>query len=314
MRVKNTWRLFGLIMIIIGIQACNKETPDPENPFNKNTNGNITDLIDTVGASSLLGLHRNIFSTRCAVPGCHDGNFEPDFRTVQSTFSTLVYAPITKNNLANTFTYRVVPGDTNLSVLYERITNCCFVNTDDRMPQDNIGTALPESDIRNIATWILNGAQNVSGEIVTRPDLEPVLSYYVAVNTTFDIEYSTEANRVDSVIYNSFYIPNGTPSFYMGVLVEDDNTPLANMQVNTLLLSSNKDDFSGAIPFTATYINVQGQDPIWLTSVNTSNLIPGTIYYMRYRVNDGQHSNNTEFPENTSIEFYKSYWSFIIQP
>jgi hypothetical protein len=188
------------------------------------------------------------------------------------------------------------------------------VNADDRMPQDNIGTGLPASDIRNIATWIMNGAQNVSGEIVTRPDLEPFLSYYVAVNTTFDVEYSIEANRVDSIIYNSFYIPSGTSNFYMGVLVEDDNTPLANMQVNTLLISTNKDDFSGAVPFTATYITVQGQDPIWLTSVNTSNLIPGTIYYMRYRVNDGQHTNNTEFPENSSNEFYKSYWSFIIQP
>ena len=314
MRVKNTWRLFVVVMIIIGIQACNKETPEPENPFDTIQDSNNTGVIDTVSASSLLGLHRNIFSTRCAVPGCHDGNFEPDFRTVQSTFSTLVYAPINKNNLNNTFTYRVVPGDTNLSVLYERITNCCFVNTDDRMPQDNIGTGLPASDIRNIATWIVNGAPNVSGQIVSRPDLEPSLSYYVAVNTTFDVEYSIEANRVDSVIYNAFYIPNGTPNFYMGVLVEDDNTPLANMEVNTLLLSTNKDDFSVAIPFTATYINVQGQDPIWLTSVNTSNLIPGTIYYMRYRVNDGQHTNNTEFPENTSNEFYKSYWSFIIQP
>lgn len=314
MRLKNHIIIVVLGILLVFINACNKESLDPENPFDTIQDSNNTNATDTVSKASLLGLHRNIFSTRCAVPGCHDGNFEPDFRTVQSTFSTLVYAPITKNNIANTFTYRVVPGDTNLSVLYERITNCCFVNSDDRMPQDNIGTGLPASDISNIATWILNGAQNVSGEIVSRPDLEPVLSYYVAANTTFNVEYSIEANRVDSLIYNSFYIPNGTLSFYMGVLVEDDNTPLANMQVNTLMLSTNKDDFSGAIPFTATYINVLGQDPIWLTSVNTSNLIPGTIYYMRYRVNDGQHSNNTEFPENTSNEFYKSYWSFIIQP
>lgn len=311
---KNLLIFVILWILLVVINACNKETSDPENPFDTVQDLNNTIAGDTVSKTSLLGLHRNIFSTRCAVPGCHDGNFEPDFRTVQSTFSTLVYAPINKNNIANSFTYRVVPGDTNLSVLYERITNCCFVNTDDRMPQDNIGTGLPASDIRNIATWIVNGAPNVSGQIVSRPDLEPSLSYYVAVNTTFDVEYSIEANRVDSLIYNAFYIPNGTPNFYMGVLVEDDNTPLANMEVNTLLLSTNKDDFSGAIPFTATYINVQGQDPIWLTSVNTSNLIPGTIYYMRYRVNDGQHTNNTEFPENTSNEFYKSYWSFIIQP
>ena len=202
---KNRLIIVVLGILLVVINACNKETPDPENPFDTIQDSNNTNTTDTVNKTSLLGLHRNIFSTKCAVPGCHDGNFEPDFRTVQSTFSTLVYAPITKNNIANSFTYRVVPGDTNLSVLYERITNCCFVNTDDRMPQDNIGTGLPTSDIRNIATWILNGAQNVSGEIVTRPDLEPALSYYVAINTTFNVEYSIETNRVDSLIYNSFY-------------------------------------------------------------------------------------------------------------
>jgi len=48
--------------------------------------------------------------------------------------------------------------------------------------------------------------------------------------------------------------------------------------------------------------------------VQLAGLTPGVHYYMRYYTNDGQHANNTEFPNNTSVDAYKTYWSFIIQP
>jgi hypothetical protein len=65
---------------------------------------------------------------------------------------------------------------------------------------------------------------------------------------------------------------------------------------------------------TAIFFNIPGQDPIWLVTVPTSGLTAGNQYYMRYYVNDGHHAQNTEFPETTSNPFYKSYWSFILQP
>ena len=137
-------------ILVFTITSCKKDEVVPENPFDKIDYGDDTPNPDTLNSITLAGLHRNLFVTKCAVPGCHDGNFEPDFRTVQSSYSTLVYAPIIKNNDANEFTYRVIPYDTANSVLYERITNCCFVNADDRMPQDNIGTGLPQADIDKV--------------------------------------------------------------------------------------------------------------------------------------------------------------------
>jgi hypothetical protein len=303
----------GLVGLMV-VPSCSKEIEEPANPYEAVDYGTKTTPVDTVDPASLVGLHRNLFVTKCAVPGCHDGVFEPDFRTVQSTFSTLVYAPITKNNATNDFTYRVIPGDTNLSVLYERITNCCFVNDDDRMPQDNIGTGLPASDIQHVRQWIMQGAKNADGQAAVRPDLEPFLQYYAAVNTTFDVEFSVANNRVDSLIYNPFFIPTGTSNFYMAILVEDDITPLGSLTFNKLYLSTDRNDFSAAQSFTASFINIPGQDPLWLANVSTLNLTPGVIYYMRYYVNDGHHAANTEFPKNSSNELYKSYWSFIIQP
>jgi len=310
---KSIFYLLSLSAITITIvSACVKDEPAPENPFNKIDYGQDTVAADTVNPASLLGLHRNIFSVRCAIPGCHDGNFEPDFRTVQSSYSTLVYAPVIKNNDANAFSFRVIPGNPAMSVLHERITNCCFVNEDDRMPQDNIGVPLQQNLIDNVTTWIQDGAKNYYGETANRPDLEPLFAYYVAVNTTFDVEYSAINNRVDSVIYNPFIIPTGTENFYLATFVEDDITEIADMQFNKLFISTSIDDFSAAMELSAVFI--PGADPLWLVSVPANTLTPGQIYYMRYYANDGTHTENTEFPKDESVEFYKTYWSFIIQP
>ena len=188
------------------------------------------------------------------------------------------------------------------------------MNEDDRMPQDNIGTGLPASDIQHVGQWIMNGAKNASGVTPSRPDLEPLIQYYIAVNSTFNVEFSGENNRVDSVIYNSFYVPSGTTNFYMAVPVTDDITPLSEMLVNKLYLSTSVDDFSAAQIVQATYFDIPGQGPIWIANVSTTGITPGTIYYMRYGVNDGHHVNNTVFPEDASNAYYKSYWSFILQP
>jgi len=304
----------SILGIALGFATCKKDVIEPDNPYDKVNYGTNNPPSDTVNAASITGLHRNVFLPKCAVPGCHDGNFEPDFRTVQSTYSTLVYADITKNNVNEDFKFRVVPNDTANSVLYERVTNCCFVNQDDRMPQDNIGTGLPQADINNIKSWIMNGALSIEGEVPVRPDLQPVLALYVAVNTDFNIEYTLMENRVDSVIFNAWKLPVGASSFYLAAIFEDDNTPLSQMQVNTLKISTSLDDFSNAQSFVANYINIPGQDPIWLTTVDASSFVEGQTYYMRYYVNDGQHSENVEFPVNSSIIQYKTYWSFIVTP
>ena len=167
----------------------------PFNPYNGVNYGDTTLVIDTVSATSFVRLHRDVLGPSCNVMGCHDGSFEPDFRTVQSSYNSLVYHPIIKNNFAGEFTYRVVPGDTALSVLHERLTNCCFVNQNDRMPQDNIGNSLSQEDLEKVANWILAGAKDITGAIPNEPNSLPNIKYYFVANSTYDSTYSE--NRVE---------------------------------------------------------------------------------------------------------------------
>lgn len=305
-----------LLCVVCFFATCKKketETP-PVNPFASIDYGSV--LTDTApDPNSLLGIHKNILQPRCAVPGCHDGNFEPDFRTPQSSFATLVYQPVTKNNSGNTFVYRVVPFDHAKSVFYERITNCCFVNQNDRMPQDNIGVPLPDASVQAIKNWIDGGAKNMFGTVPSYPNLEPTITPYFAVvdAATYQTNYAVQGNRIDSIAYNSFLLPDSTNVIF-AFLVKDDSTAYQQLQVNQLRLSFDPDDFSSATSYTAQYIHVPppNENDFFGVTINTANLPHNQTVYMKYFVNDGDHTNNTKFPTDNLPIQYKTYWSFYI--
>ena len=195
---KLLFSVFALsIALFVFLNSCKKEeTPQlPANPFENIDYGSTSAPIPP-DPNSLVGIHTNILQPKCAIPGCHDGNFEPDFRTPQSAFSTLVYHPVVKNNATESFKFRVVPFKSAESVFYERITNCCFVNQDDRMPQDNIGVPLPDSDIAAIKAWIDNGAKDIGGNVPSYPNLEPIINpvFFVLDQATYKINYTDEKN------------------------------------------------------------------------------------------------------------------------
>jgi hypothetical protein len=240
--------------------------------------------------------------------GCHDGSFEPDFRTVESAYNTLVYHTIIKNNLAEDFTYRVVPGDTALSVLHERLTNCCFVNTNDRMPQDNIGNALPEADLDAVTAWILEGAKDITGAIPNEPNNLPNVQYFLVSNATYDSIYSE--NRIGGLFYNPFLMPNNEQVNFI-FRVNDDQTLAKDMLLNQLSISEYSDDFSNAIMASA--INFEQTNKVWLLSFNTAMLQIGKTYFMRYTINDGDNPTNTTYPNNQTSFVYKNMWSFTVQ-
>jgi len=265
-------------------------------------------VIDTLSSTSFVKLHRDVLGPSCNVMGCHDGSFEPDFRTVQSSYNTLVYHPILKNNLNETFTYRVVPGDTSNSVLHERLTNCCFVNTNDRMPQDNIGNALPQEDLDKVANWILDDAKDITGSIPNEPNNLPNIKYYYVTNTTYDSTYSD--NREDGVFYKPFLMPaNEQVNFIFRVT--DDNTNAGAMLVNELSISEYQDNFTNSIDVTAQIF--ESTYHVWILTFDTSILEVGKTYFFRYTINDGENAENTIYPNNQTSYVYKSMWSFTVQ-
>jgi hypothetical protein len=297
---------FALIMSFIMMNCT--EDDFPINPYDGIDYGDTTLVVDTVSSTSFVKLHRDVLGPSCNVMGCHDGSFEPDFRTVQSAYNTLVYHTIIKNNLAEDFTYRVVPGDTGLSVLHERLTNCCFVNTNDRMPQDNIGNALPEADLDAVAAWILEGAKDITGAIPNKPNNLPNVQYFLVMNATYDSTYSE--NRIGGLFYNPFLMPNNEQVNFI-FRVKDDQTLARDMLLNQLSISEYSDDFSNAIMASA--ITFEQTNKVWLLSFNTAILQIGKTYFMRYTINDGDNPTNTTYPNNQTSFVYKNIWSFTVQ-
>ena len=297
---------FALIMSFVLINCT--EDDFPLNPYDGIDYGNTTLVIDTVSSTSFVKLHRDVLGPSCNVMGCHDGSFEPDFRTVESAYNTLVYHTIIKNNLAEDFTYRVVPGDTALSVLHERLTNCCFVNTNDRMPQDNIGNALPEADLDAVTAWILEGAKDITGAIPNEPNNLPNVQYFLVSDATYDSIYSE--NRIGGLFYNPFLMPNNEQVNFI-FRVNDDQTLAKDMLLNQLSISEYSDDFSNAIMASA--ITFEQTNKVWLLSFNTAILQIGKTYFMHYTINDGDNPTNTTYPNNQTSFVYKNIWSFTVQ-
>jgi hypothetical protein len=294
----------ALSVFVFAASSCKKEQPQPHNPYDDIVRDDTSTSDIPLDSLTITYVHKKVLSTRCALPGCHVGNFEPDFRTPQSSFSTLVYAPISKNNTAKQYRFRVVPFKTDSSVVYQRITNCCFVNNNDRMPQDNIGVPLPDSSINLVKQWILHGARDMYGNVAKLPNTEPFLQYYYALNKAFQA-YS---DRLDSVPYNPLLIPVNVDTFYMAVPPQDDSTPMASLIHNKLKISLDPDNFTGATELTPFYVP---QGPAWVVLVKPGMFPANDTLFMRYYVNDGSHVQDTEFPRNEQIFPYKLFWSFI---
>ncbi|MEM6347295.1 MAG: hypothetical protein AAF927_25620, partial [Bacteroidota bacterium] len=84
--------VFYIAVLASVFASCERLDPTPPpNPFDEIVYPEPPAPLPEPDSSSIVGLHKFIFSQSCAVPGCHDGAFEPDFRTVQSTYSTLVF-------------------------------------------------------------------------------------------------------------------------------------------------------------------------------------------------------------------------------
>ena len=312
----------GLILLLglLCFFACRPDDP-PHNPF---------DDIDYTGgkmpkepqpdSSSMIGLHQYIFAKSCAVPGCHDGSFEPDYRTVQSTYSTLVYQPVIKNDPQNTYTYRVVPNDVEASWLYYRVT------TDDqtlgRMPlYDN---PLTEGQLKALRTWIKQGAPDMFGNASTYPNTQPSITAMAAFNKAGGADVRRDTSRIDgNPVYPFIAAKNLQMDIWLGIT--DDSTQLDQLQNTRLAFSGHYDNFSQAIVINAVYSptpkvvpdyfgNGRAGEFYWKVSIDAGQQLPvdeNGITYFRLITNDGNHTEDYEFPRPAHPLEFKLFLSFV---
>lgn len=256
--------------------------------------------------TSFIHIFSGILSRSCGIPACHDGSFEPHFNSIASSYNTLVYHPIVKNSEDIRFKYRVIPFDTANSVLYERITNCCFVNENDRMPF-TIGDALSDVEINKIAKWIIEGAKSPAGDVCNKPASPPHISSECFVLGNDSIAFQGNDSRIDTLYYNPSLIPGyiSTITFKFIVFSAPENTTSDSLVV---FFELSENDFQSSPSKSIRLLKDGGH---WLCTLNKRDLQKTNLIW--YRVKVSYLSNQAVYFPNKNTEKYKrQHWSFII--
>jgi len=309
-------------VFLMSVYACEENIGPPDNPFDEiDYTGGMQIEMPQPDSSSLIGLHTYIFSQSCAVPGCHDGSFEPDFRTVQSTYSSLVYQPVVKNDEQGNFSFRVIPGNYEESWLYFRVTtNNASIG---RMPlYDN---PLSDEKIEALKEWITNGAPDIFGNPFALPNTQPRLNALAAYNVTANgAEFRRDTARVDgNPVYPFIAARNFDLDIWLGI--QEDSTALDALTNTHLLFSGTYDNFSNALSYSATYSASPkivadyfgaGKDGLfyWKVRIPAGASLPedeNGISFFRFYTKDGDHVEEVEFPTNSQPLEFKLYMSLV---
>lgn len=300
----------GFVVLIFG---CKKD--EFINPYD-DPDLHPTDTVDSTALleeGSFAYLHYKIFKPTCANSGCHDGTFEPNFTSIESSYNTLVYHPIIKNDPGGSYTYRVLPGNPNQSVLMNRLT----VDIDGLsgiMPLEvNPGSDWPDKKdeyIEAVRTWIQDGAKDMFDNPAVLGNTAPQFLGVVA----FPSGSSTPLERAG----NEIVVPNGVSSIDLWFSLTDDSTPASSLTYNKIKFSTSvyyndtmpEFDLNVVSPITETgFFN----EPVQYThkiTYSPTGFVSGTQVFFRIYVKDPEH-DVTEIPQDGSLPHILSYFSFV---
>ncbi len=294
--------------------AC--EDDPPQNPFDREVMMEDTTTVDTVqyASNSLIGIQNNIFTPTCANSGCHDGTFEPDFRTIESSYNTLVYHPIIKNDPAGSFEHRVVPFNPDRSVLMTRL----LIDIDGQsgiMPltsMDSDWNENKEAYINDIREWIANGAPDALGNTYQEVDNKPQVLGVIGRVDGMDLNRGDAGN-------GPILLAFGEQEMSFFVAIRDDNTAISNLTNSRMEFAEGPVDFSlsrtvGLNQLGSTFMSpgFTGEDVEYNFTV-TLDLSADTLYnadrfYFRVYTDDGV-NEESESPSENSALYLKRYFS-----
>ncbi len=308
--------LIALASLLLAVWACEKAGTD--NPFDDQIGPPPVDTTTVPpDMTSITGLHARIFAPTCANSGCHDGTFEPDFRTIESTYNTLVYHPIIKNNPQGDYTYRVVPGDPNASQLMARLTYDIDGQSGimplivDQGAEWNTHSA---EFIQYIRDWIQAGAKDVFGQSYSPLDAVPFMRGCQGLVQGVTMERAEGGA-------GAIRIPQSVDQITLYFSLADDKTLPQNLTVNEIRFASGPDDFFGQAGLQMEVLDnpISGKgfsDPV-VAFTHRVTIDPRqyasldeTVYFRIYV----QDSSNplTEIPTNAGAYYFKNYFSFTI--
>ncbi len=298
------------------LSSCSRDLPP--NPYD-----NLNDQIDTsqipvIDPNSFAGIHKNILKPTCANSGCHDGTFEPDYRTIESAYNTLVFHPVVKNDTNNSFQYRVLPGDKDKSMIYFRLTQDLNGNSGIMPLLVNPGSdwlTKKTEYIQNIVNWINSGAKDILGNSPTRANKRPQMLGVMAAPAGTTVFFERFPN-------GSVKVPLGMSSIDVWFALSDDSTAVTALTHNKVKFSLFMNDFTTAQERSLQIVSSPEQaDGYEGTQVNYYHKItinpydfgiPGNNIFMRIYVKDPQ-NDITEIPSKYSENVFKAYFTLVLE-
>lgn len=299
-----------LILALGLVWACEEERP--VNPFDGQIVNQDTVKLEIIHAdpNSIAGIYTNILHPTCANVGCHDGTFEPDYRTMESAYNTLVYQEPIKND--GNYDYRVEPFSPQNSVLMARLENLISPRMPIQLEPDSDWPEKKDQYIENIRTWIANGAPDIAGNIRQINYPAPVLLGAGATINNIWVERSGGTGPI--------LVQQGTNMARLFFSFRHDFIPSEELSYNKIAYSENPDDFSsgweGQLQILGTPRLERGFYGDIVAYTHYTDIEPDMDFgadqeqwYFRVYVQDDQNPV-TEFPTDEGIFYLKSYMSF----
>lgn len=311
-------KTFWLVMtwlLLLAIPSCKKN--EVTNPYASVTPGieNENPDMQELPEGSFAWLHAKVFRPTCANSGCHDGTFEPEFRSIGSAYNSIVNHPCISNTPDYAFTHRVVPGNADSSFMLLRMI-VDVENTSGIMP----AAVDPDSDwpehkddyIEKIREWINDGAKDMYGNPAPSAEANmPPMVYGMVVfphNNTTD-PFPREENSPYGV--GSIEVPAQLVDVW--ILPYDDNAYPTGFEAITLQASESSLDFTDAIqtvfsqdgPVNAVPFGEGATSPFYYkATLDLSTYSTGDLIYLRTLIDDGVQSGFTEIPNSESMPLW----------
>jgi len=302
--------LFLSAIVLLG-ESCFKDGTTEPNPFEENmiNQDTVNFVLIDIDPTSIAGLYQNIFGPTCANSGCHDGTFEPDFRTMESSYHSLVYKTPIKDD--GTLTYRVDPGNPNQSAIMKRLTGAITPQMPIEIEPDGDWLEKGDSYIQNVRDWIQNGALDLAGNAplfdIINPSMVGVMAMHDGEMILRENGYGPiRISQADSIV--SFFISydpiNNPESFQLNEFVlgyeEDEFIPVETLTMDVL--------DSPILYYGLSGLNVLYTHRIEF-NLNSMGFSQDHVF-IRTRVQD-ESNTITEIPTDNAFYNVKEYMSFI---
>lgn len=288
--------------------ACTSEPPNPYDDIQPIVNWGELD-VPNPPTGSFGWIHQQVFKPTCANAGCHDGFFEPDFRTINSSWNTLVNQAVISNDAELSFESRVVPGNAAASLLIKRLT-VDIPNSSGMMPLE----VDPGSDyeqrrqeyIDAITAWIEGGAADMNGTPAptSGANLPPQISGFGAFPVG---DYEGMYTQDEGEGIQPILVQPGAVELILAI--SDDQTELNDLAPYEVAISNNMDGVSTVpgTPIEAFPTPFDANDFFDGTSTYASHVVldisaytPGTDLYVQVRLGDGLLTTVVPDPNNLS--------------